>query len=97
MRNETAELSPSAGQLSLGQAIRDRRRALGLTQQDLADLADVGVRLVHEVERDATSVQLRNLLKLLDVLGLHLELAVGATARVGTSAVTAVAGVDPVR
>lgn len=59
-------------------AVRARRRALHLTQQDLADLADVGVRLVHEVEHGTTSVQLANLLQLLNALGLHLELARGA-------------------
>lgn len=60
--------------LRLGQALRERRRHLGLSQQDLADLADVGVRLVHEVERGSTGVRLANLLRLLDALGLALAL-----------------------
>lgn len=92
-----SDLRSSTDVLSLGQAIRGRRRAQHLTQRDLADLADVGVRLVHEVEQDAATVQLRNLLRLLAALGFHLELAAGAKAQVGTSAVTAVAGVNAVR
>lgn len=83
--------------VSLGGAMRSRRRELRLTQQDLADLAEVGVRLVHEVERDADTVQLRNLLKLLTALGWHLELAVGATSRVATGTVTAAPGARAVR
>lgn len=62
---------------SLGVAVRDRRRALGLTQEDLADLAGVGLRLVHEVEHGRDTVQLANLLRLLRALGLHLEVAPG--------------------
>jgi len=58
----------------LGRVLRQRRRHLGLSQQDLADLADVGVRLVHEVERGSTGVRLVNLLRLLRALGLTLEL-----------------------
>lgn len=65
-------------------AVRQRRRALRLSQQDLADLAEVGVRLVHEVEHDTDRVQLHNLLRLLHALGLHLEVAAGAAARVDT-------------
>lgn len=65
------------GHPTLGVAVRARRRELGLTQQDLADLAGVGVRLVHEVENDHQAVQLSKLTALLDALGLHLQLAPG--------------------
>lgn len=79
-----ADLRQSTEENSLGTAVRERRRALRLSQQDLADLAGVGVRLVHEVEHDTDRVQLRNLLRLLHALGLHLEVAPGAVARVVT-------------
>jgi y4mF family transcriptional regulator len=72
---------------TLGDLVRGRRRTLGLTQQDLADLADVGVRLVHEVEHDADAVQMKNVVRLLAALGLHLEVAAGARDRVGTEQV----------
>ena len=61
----------------LGQALRDRRRALQLTQQDVADLADVSVRFLHEVERGKPGVRLDKLRAVLRALGLHLELAPG--------------------
>ena len=75
-------LSWSADNVTLGQAIRTRRRELGLTQETVADLAGVGLRLVHEVEHEKGTVQLVNLARLLRVLGLHLELAPGASDRV---------------
>lgn len=62
---------------SWGSVLRARRRALDLTQEELADLAGVGLRLVHEVEHDKETVQLVNLLRLVRVLGLHLELRPG--------------------
>lgn len=52
--------------------LRARRRDLGLTQQDVAELAGVGVRLVHEVEHGSEAVRLGNLRKILAVLGLQL-------------------------
>lgn len=63
---------------SMGAAVRARRRALGLTQEDVADLADVGLRLVHAIEHDSDTVQLNNLLRVLYAVGLHLRLGPGA-------------------
>lgn len=69
---------------SLGAAVRARRRDLGLTQEQAADLAQVSLRFVHDVEHDKPTVQLDRLLRLLDMLGLHLQLLPGASSRVGT-------------
>ena len=86
MQRNRASLSPNADSSvpSLGAALRARRRTLDLTQEELADLAGVGLRLVHEVEHDKDTVQLVNLLRLLGALGLHLELTPGAADRVQT-------------
>lgn len=56
----------------MGLHVADRRRAIGLTQRDLADLAAVSVDSVHAVERGKPSVQLEVLLAVLDALGLAL-------------------------
>jgi y4mF family transcriptional regulator len=55
--------------------VRARRRALGLTQQDLAELAGVSERFVRFVEQAKASVQLDALEAVLDALGLELRLA----------------------
>jgi HTH-type transcriptional regulator/antitoxin HipB len=62
---------------SLGPVLSRRRKELGLTQEELADLAGVALRLVHELEHDKVTVRLDNLLRLINALGLHLELARG--------------------
>ena len=83
----TAPICPAAtdsSSPSLGAALRARRRTLNLTQEELSDLAGVGLRLVHEVEHDKETVQLVNLLRLLGALGLLLELKPGAANRVQT-------------
>ena len=59
---------------SLGSEIRIRRRALKLTQQELADLAEVSSHFVLDVEKGKESIRLDKLTKILKVLGLNLEL-----------------------
>ncbi|MGE0786638.1 MAG: type II toxin-antitoxin system Y4mF family antitoxin [Sandaracinaceae bacterium] len=61
----------------LGRAVRARRRRLALTQQDLADLASVSVRFVHELERGKNTVQLAQLLQVLGALGMGLTVRAG--------------------
>ena len=55
--------------------VRARRLHLGLTQQDLADMAGVSERFVRFVEQGKPSVQLDALTALLETLGLELQLA----------------------
>jgi y4mF family transcriptional regulator len=59
---------------TLGSQIRIRRRALKLTQQELADLAEVSSHFVLDVENGKESIRLDKLTKVLKVLGLSLEL-----------------------
>lgn len=50
-----------------------RRRSLGLTQAEAAELAGVSTRFVHMAENGKGSVRLDKLVALLDVLGLELK------------------------
>lgn len=59
----------------MGGQIRRRRKLLGLTQQDVADLVGVNRRLVSEVERGSPRVTLQHLLAMCAAVGL--ELSVG--------------------
>lgn len=56
----------------LGVVIRARRKAVGLTQGELADAAGTSLRLVSEVERGKANARLESVLKLLAELGLEL-------------------------
>lgn len=54
------------------ETIRQRRQALGLTQPELADLAEVSERLIRDLERGRLTVRIDKLLALLEVLGLEI-------------------------
>lgn len=56
----------------LGQTIRRRRKALHLTQQDLADLVAVNRRLISELERGTGSTAVRTVIAVCETLGLVL-------------------------
>lgn len=64
---------------SIAARVRDRRRALGLTQQDLADLAGVSERFVRFVEQGKPSVRLDALSAVLGALGLSLVVVARGT------------------
>ena len=63
---------------ALAQAVRRRREALGLRQEELADLADCSERFVYALERGKPSVQLAKTLDVLRVLGLGLAVGAGS-------------------
>lgn len=58
----------------LGQAVRQTRKALQLTQAQLALAAGVGVRFVLELEAGKPTIRLEHTLRVLDALGLNLSL-----------------------
>ncbi|MGL5928280.1 MAG: type II toxin-antitoxin system Y4mF family antitoxin [Dermatophilaceae bacterium] len=61
---------------SLGGAIRKRRRDLGLTQAEVADLGTVSVKFLIDLEQGKPSVRLDKVMDVLDVLGLELRVEV---------------------
>lgn len=76
--NEPSGRTPDAGRVQpLGDAVRRRRRELGLRQAELADLAGCSQRFVHTVEHGKPSLQLDKVLDILDVLGLALLVVPG--------------------
>lgn len=62
-------------------AVRSRRKELGLTQQELADLSGVSTRFLHDVENGKVIVQFDLLLAVADTLGLQLHWHVRQTTR----------------
>jgi len=59
---------------NLAAAVRGQRRDLGLTQAELATRAGVSRKWVYEFEAGKPSAELRLILRVLDALGLTLEL-----------------------
>jgi y4mF family transcriptional regulator len=60
-----------------GLQVRARRRALGLTQSEVAELAEVAVRTVHAVEAGKATLRLDALHAVLSAVGLRLTLERG--------------------
>lgn len=77
---------------ALGAEVRRIRKALRLTQKQLADLAACGPDFVYDLERGKRTVRLDKLIPLLGVLGLRIRLeAVAAGAGASWSAPASVA------
>ena len=68
----------------LGAAIREARKRLKVTKKDLATTSGTGLRFVIDLERGKPTCQIGKVLKVLQTLGLHVELSgSGATAQEG--------------
>lgn len=61
---------------SIGSAIRQRRKELGLTQPHLGELASISTNTLYKLERGQGNPSLDVLRKLADVLGMELKLEV---------------------
>jgi y4mF family transcriptional regulator len=60
---------------TLGRLVRDTRRAVGLTQPDLALSAGVGVRFVVDLERGKPTAQIGKIMQVLAALGIEMRLS----------------------
>jgi y4mF family transcriptional regulator len=53
--------------------MKQRRETLDLTQQDLAEMAQVGLATIKDIERGKGNPSLGTIKKILEVLGLEIE------------------------
>jgi len=60
----------------IGQAIKNRRKELNITQPHLAELAQISVNTLYKLERGQGNPSLDILIKLSDILGMELKLEV---------------------
>ncbi|HLT32842.1 MAG TPA: helix-turn-helix domain-containing protein [Aquaticitalea sp.] len=60
----------------MGQTIKRRREILAITQRDLADLSNIGLRTLKALENGRSNPTLETLNKLMDVLGMELSIDV---------------------
>ena len=60
--------------IQLGFLVRQVRKAQGITQEDLSDLAGVGPRLIGEIERGKVTAEIGKIFKLLGSLGLNISI-----------------------
>ena len=57
--------------MKLKDVIKQRRETLSLTQQDLAEMAQVGLATIKDIERGKGNPALNTVKKILDVLGIE--------------------------
>lgn len=61
--------------LQLGDALRQARKQLGLTQSQLALASGVGVRFIVDLEAGKPTLRLENILRVLNALGGELQIS----------------------
>lgn len=59
--------------MELRDVMKHRREFLSLTQLDLAEMAEVGLSTVKDIERGKGNPALNTINKILDVLGIEIE------------------------
>jgi len=60
--------------MEIGRLIRQRRKEAGLTLQDAAGMAGVGVRFLSELERGKATLQIGLAIEVLQLFGLELHI-----------------------
>ena len=71
---EKSQYSEIMTRQEIGNAIKERRKKMGVNQQTLADLASVAVNTIVAIERGEGNPQLTTLLTILDTLGLQIDI-----------------------
>lgn len=65
----------------IGTVIRERRKLLGITQPDLAEMAQVSINTLYKLERGEFNPSVKILNQLAEVLGLEFSLGLKKTDR----------------
>lgn len=65
--------------MELNDIMKERREILSLTQQDLAEMAQVGLATIKDIERGKGNPALNTVKKILDVLGIEIEYLIRQT------------------
>ncbi|MCM1451892.1 MAG: helix-turn-helix domain-containing protein [Clostridium sp.] len=62
--------------MELKDLMKARRKTLSLTQRDLAEMAQVGLATIKDIERDQGNPSLKTVLKILSVLGVEISFTI---------------------
>lgn len=65
--------------MELMDIMKQRRETLSLTQQDLAEISQVGLATIKDIERGKGNPALSTVKKILDVLGIEIEYRIRQT------------------
>ena len=59
--------------IGIGERICNRRKQLGLTQEQIADKMDVSVQMISNLERGNKAIKIDNLIKISGILGVSTD------------------------
>lgn len=65
--------------MELKDIMKRRRETLSLTQQDLAEMSQVGLATIKDIERGKGNPALNTVMKILEVLGVEIEYRIRQT------------------
>jgi y4mF family transcriptional regulator len=65
--------------MELKDVMKQRREKLSITQQDLAEMAQVGIATVKDIERGKGNPSLSTIKKILEILGLEISYQIRKT------------------
>ena len=65
--------------MTLPEVIKSRRKTLAITQQDLAEMAGIGLATIKDIERGKGNPSLGTVSKIMEVLGMVIEYKVRHT------------------
>lgn len=58
----------------IGTYMRDRRKMLGITQPDLAEMAQISINTLYKIERGEANPSVKVLNKIVEILGLEINM-----------------------
>lgn len=75
MQHENIPLGKIGSTKDLGRVVRERRKALNLTQSDLSGITGVGNRFIVDLENGKPTIQFEKALAVMKWLGIEMLLA----------------------
>jgi y4mF family transcriptional regulator len=60
----------------IGRAIRLRRKSRKIVQEDLADIAEISLRTLRDIEKGVANPELETLMKICKVLGMEVKVEI---------------------
>mgnify|MGYP002626250779 FL=1 len=65
--------------MSLAEVIKSRRKTLDISQQDLAEMAGIGLATIKNIERGKGNPSIGTVSKIMEILGMEIEYKVRQT------------------
>lgn len=62
--------------MNINLSIKERRKILDLTQEDLAEMSAVGLRTIKQIESGKGNPSLKTIMKIADILGMEITMLV---------------------